>query len=104
MNELHEDGCLITIASNKGPGLEIRSPDVCFLPLEISSQQVIVMPGEILWLLSGGAIEPLFHRVRADRSNEERMSLLFFGHIDLVLPRFSCTAKNLSRQLWHRYR
>ncbi len=82
INELHEDGCLITIASNTGPGLEIRSPDGSFLPLEISSQQVIVMPGEILWLLSGGAIEPLFHRVRADRSSEERMSLLFFGDID----------------------
>jgi isopenicillin N synthase-like dioxygenase len=40
------------------------------------------MPGEIIWLLSGGRIPPLFHRVNPKPSCEERIALLFFGDIN----------------------
>ena len=40
------------------------------------------MPGEILWLLSGGQIRPLYHRVRREPGCSERLALLLFGDIN----------------------
>jgi isopenicillin N synthase-like dioxygenase len=81
INELHEDGCLLTITSVTGPGLELECRDGSFIPLAPSGEEILIMSGEILSLLSGGAIRPAFHRVRPTRSSAERMSLLFFADL-----------------------
>jgi isopenicillin N synthase-like dioxygenase len=82
VNDLHEDGCLITIASASGPGLEIHDADQLFLPITPERDQLLALPGEIMSLLSGGRIRPLYHRVMADSRCKERLSILFFGDVD----------------------
>jgi isopenicillin N synthase-like dioxygenase len=85
INESHEDGDLVTVTCVTGPGLEIQVMDKEFIPLTTTFEELLVMPGEIAWLLSGGQVRPLYHRVRAHTQNIERMALLFFGDIDPAL-------------------
>jgi isopenicillin N synthase-like dioxygenase len=82
INDPHEDGDLLTIACATGPGLELQKAGGEFIPITTATNEVLVMPGEIAWLLSGGQIRPLWHRVRREPGCGERMSLLFFGDID----------------------
>jgi isopenicillin N synthase-like dioxygenase len=82
LHELHEDGHLITLASVSGPGLEIKSNQGQFISVNPISDEIIIMPGEIAWLLSGGAIRPLYHQVKPVKSCPRRLSLLFFVDID----------------------
>jgi isopenicillin N synthase-like dioxygenase len=82
IHETHEDGTLLTLAFANGPGLEIRSTDDKFVPMTTSQNDALVMPGEILSLLSGGDIQPLQHRVIPGGQQSERLALLFFGDID----------------------
>jgi len=88
INDPHEDGCLLTMISVTTPGLEIQSDENTFIPFAPTPNQLLILPGEILWLLSGGKITPTFHRVRALPQYSERMSLNFFGDIspDLCEP------------------
>jgi isopenicillin N synthase-like dioxygenase len=81
INDLHEDGCLLTIMSIAGSGLELRS-ETGFTSIAASKQQVLVMAGEILWLLTGGEINPVYHRVRTVPSHLTRKSLLFFADMN----------------------
>jgi isopenicillin N synthase-like dioxygenase len=85
INDTHEDGCLITVATATGPGFEVQRPDGSYWPVTSKPDEVLLMPGEIVWLLSGGRIRPLFHRVHPDHTLSERMSLLYFGDIDPAL-------------------
>jgi isopenicillin N synthase-like dioxygenase len=81
INDVHEDGCLLTIMSIAGSGLELQSgPE--FTPVVAAKQQVLVMAGEILWLLTGGEINPVYHRVRAIPSCSTRKSVLFFADMN----------------------
>jgi isopenicillin N synthase-like dioxygenase len=82
IHDLHEDGNLVTIACATGPGLETQQPDGSLQAIEAALPQVIVMPGEIAWLLSGGCVRPVWHRVRRVPSCSERLALLFFADID----------------------
>jgi isopenicillin N synthase-like dioxygenase len=82
INEPHEDGTLITLACATGPGLELQRNAKEFVPLTTATGEMIAMPGEITWLLSGGQIPPLYHRVRPENRENERIALLFFGDID----------------------
>ena len=82
IHDLHEDGNLVTIACATGPGLEIQEPDGSLQGIEAILPHVIVMPGEIAWLLSGGCVRPVWHRVRRVPSCSERLALLFFADID----------------------
>lgn len=82
IHEEHEDGNLITLACSTAPGLELKMLDGSYLPLHTSQSQVIVMPGEILWLLSGGGIQPLWHRVVTGSAHAERLALLYFADLD----------------------
>lgn len=82
INDLHEDGHLITVACSTGPGLELLTRSGKFLPVTTKCNEVVIMPGEIIWLLSGGYVRPLYHRVRSERNRQNRLALLFFGDID----------------------
>ncbi len=57
------------------------------MSITTAPNEVLVMPGEIVWLLSGGQIRPLHHRVRREPSCSERLALLFFGDINPRLCR-----------------
>lgn len=82
INDLHEDGNLITVACSTGPGLEVLTHSGKFLPVTTKCNEVVIMPGEIIWLLSGGYIRPLYHRVHSESQSHKRLALLFFGDID----------------------
>jgi isopenicillin N synthase-like dioxygenase len=81
INESHEDGVLITLACATGPGFEVQSASEGFTPITTQTDEVIAMPGEITWLLSGGLIRPLYHRVLPLADQYERLALLFLGDI-----------------------
>jgi isopenicillin N synthase-like dioxygenase len=85
INEVHEDGDLVTFANATGPGLEIRTGDESFLSVTTKSDELVIMPGELAWLLSGGHFNPAFHRVHPNPIETERMALLFFADIDPTL-------------------
>jgi hypothetical protein len=82
INELHEDGNLFTIACADGPGLEIMLPTGEFVPVTALPPKILIMPGEIAWLLSGGAVAPLYHRVSPGPGIPERISMLLFCDLD----------------------
>lgn len=76
----HEDGLLFTILQSTAPGLEIRGKDGSFVPVQTTPDELLVMPGEIASLLSGGDFEPLYHRVRNRSDVTKRMSLMYFSN------------------------
>lgn len=82
INELHEDGNLLTLGCATAGGLEVQPNENDLVPVWADGAQVIAMPGEVMWLLTGGRIKPLHHQVRASASSEERLSLLFFADLD----------------------
>jgi isopenicillin N synthase-like dioxygenase len=88
IHEAHEDGHLLTIACSTAPGLERQVEEEQFVPISTSTHEFVVMPGDIAYLLSGGRIRPLYHRVQTDINCEERMALLFFADVspDLCDP------------------
>jgi isopenicillin N synthase-like dioxygenase len=82
IHDAHEDGDLLTLACATGPGLEMQTESGGFQPVMAPPGQLVIMPGEIAWLLSGGQIRPLWHRVRPLSQERERFALLYFGDID----------------------
>lgn len=81
IHEAHEDGNLLTLACATGPGLELRTGKAEFVQMTVNPGELVVMPGQIAWLLSGGQIRPQYHRVRPHSGSEERIALLFFGDL-----------------------
>lgn len=82
VNALHEDLNLLTINFADKPGLEVEAAEGKVTEITRVAGEAVVLPGEIAWLLSGGQIKPLHHRVRADSRIEERLALLFFADLD----------------------
>lgn len=74
----HEDGLLFTLWQATAPGLEVRTRDGRFVAMDPRPGELLVMPGEIAMLMSGGEIEPLYHRVRNRAGAGERLSLMYF--------------------------
>lgn len=82
INEEHEDLDLLTLTLAPVPGLEVQWIDNTFVPATTNADQVLILPGEIAWLLSGGQLQPVYHRVRASADIRERLSLLFFADLE----------------------
>jgi len=82
INEEHEDLDLLTLTMAPTPGLEVEWTKETFLPTTTKPGQVLILPGEIAYLLSGGQLQPIYHRVRAYPQIPERLSLLFFADLD----------------------
>ena len=85
LQDAHEDGHLVTIASSFEPGLEIKVDGV-FRPVEVARNQVLIMPGSLLTIMTGGKVSPLIHRVRNVKGVKDRASLMFFVNPDLDHP------------------
>jgi len=73
----HEDGHLITLVTSKTPGLEIQT-DNGYVPVELADDEMLIMPGSLLTLMTGGAIPPLFHQVKNSYRKDPRYSMMFF--------------------------
>jgi isopenicillin N synthase-like dioxygenase len=82
INDLHEDRDLITITCATGPGLQVQVGSGEFKSVTTEQGELLILPGEIAWLLSGGYVQPLWHRVITCPEQPVRKSLLFFGDID----------------------
>lgn len=83
MQNRHEDGHLVTLWLANAPGLEVFDKDSPE-PEAINPQsgQLVIMSGQLLTLLTGGEIPPLFHQVRSHSNILERLSLMYFVNPD----------------------
>lgn len=86
LQDPHEDMHLITLVCADAPGLEIEV-DGEFVPAELGADELLLMPGSILTLMTGGRVKPLYHQVRNNHRNAPRSSLMFFVNpeVDQVL-------------------
>jgi hypothetical protein len=82
IHDSHEDGNLLTLACATEIGLEVQRADGLFVSVPASLDNMLIMPGEIAWLLSAGEIQPLWHRVVPKHRITERIAILFFADID----------------------
>lgn len=73
----HEDGHLITAVTATGPGLEMKL-DGEYVPVELEADEMLLMPGSLLTLMTGGLIQPLFHQVKNSYRKDSRYSMMFF--------------------------
>jgi isopenicillin N synthase-like dioxygenase len=78
----HEDSDLLTVAVATEAGLEIERSPGEWRALPHRLDQLLILPSEVLWLLSGGRIAPLYHRVRRVAGIERRLALLYFADAD----------------------
>ncbi|MGH6890954.1 MAG: 2OG-Fe(II) oxygenase family protein [Dongiaceae bacterium] len=86
LQDPHEDGHLVTLVRTNAPGLEIEVDGV-FVPAEAAGDELLLMPGSLLSLMTGYRVKPLYHQVRNSRRTDPRSSLLYFVNpeIDQVL-------------------
>jgi isopenicillin N synthase-like dioxygenase len=82
INELHEDGVLMTVTCVTGPGLEVQTQSGSLIPLVTGPTEALAMTGEIAYLLSGGLIPAVFHQVRPVSACTERLAFVFLGDAD----------------------
>ncbi|MEM5583396.1 2OG-Fe(II) oxygenase family protein [Roseibium sp. AS2] len=77
LQDHHEDGHLLTVVKALEPGLEIR-PDDRFEPVVLERNEILLMPGSLLSIMTGGEIPALWHRVRNTNAQQNRASMMFF--------------------------
>jgi isopenicillin N synthase-like dioxygenase len=77
LQDPHEDGHLVTLVSTNAPGLEIEVNGE-FVPADIGEDEILLMPGSLLSLMTGYRVKPLYHQVRNTRRTDPRSSLLYF--------------------------
>jgi isopenicillin N synthase-like dioxygenase len=77
LQDPHEDGHLITFVLTNAPGLEIQI-DGEFVPANLGENELLVMPGSLLSLMTGYRVKPGYHQVRNTRRTDPRSSLLYF--------------------------
>lgn len=82
LQDPHEDGHLITLVRATEPGLEIKIDDR-FAAIELAADEMIVMPGSLLTLMTGNMVPPLFHQVRNSLRRTARYSQMFFVNPEL---------------------
>lgn len=77
LQDPHEDGHLITLVRANAPGLEIQIGDR-YVAVEPAENELLVMAGSILSLMTGDLVPPLYHQVRNTFRTDPRYSLMFF--------------------------
>lgn len=85
LQDAHEDGHLLTIVTSRQPGLEFEV-DGRFEPANLAPDELLIMPGGILTLMTGGLMQPLVHRVRNVPGLRTRASLMFFVNASVTNP------------------
>jgi isopenicillin N synthase-like dioxygenase len=86
LQDQHEDGHLLTFINTTAAGLEIRDTPAGFTPVTTTPNEVLVMPGSVLTAMTGGQVQPLYHRVR-NCGILGRKSLMYFVNpqLDIAL-------------------
>jgi isopenicillin N synthase-like dioxygenase len=82
LQDPHEDGHLITLVRATEPGLEIKI-DGSFRSVELAADEMLVMPGSLLTLMTGNLVPPLYHQVRNSLRRAARYSQMFFVNPEL---------------------
>ncbi|HET6158624.1 MAG TPA: 2OG-Fe(II) oxygenase family protein [Dongiaceae bacterium] len=77
LQDSHEDGHLVTMVSTNAPGLEIQVNGE-FVPADVGRDELLLMPGSLLSLMTGYRVKPLYHQVRNSRRTDPRFSMLYF--------------------------
>jgi isopenicillin N synthase-like dioxygenase len=77
LQDSHEDAHLVTLAKSNAPGLEIEV-DGTFVPAGSDGNEIVVMPGSLLSLMTGYKIKPGYHQVRNTHRRDTRSALLLF--------------------------
>lgn len=98
----HEDGVVATVIWTSAPGLEVFHKND-LIPLTPGPDEVFVMPGGILEVMTGGEFPPLFHLarnvrlVRPGQYDPERKSIMYFSNFDprkQSLEPYICNQRN----------
>lgn len=77
LQDRHEDGHLVTLVRTNAPGLEIEV-DGKMVPAEVGKDELLLMPGSLLSLMTGDRVKPMYHQVRNSRRTDPRSSMLYF--------------------------
>lgn len=80
INTVHDDITVLSLCHAEQPGLEVELEMPVYAPVYPGPQALVALPGKIATLLSGGAIEPVRHRVRGGAAGR-RLSLIFFADL-----------------------
>ena len=82
LQDPHEDGTFATLTIATAEGLEIMTQDASFMALSLARGELLCMPGDIMHLMTGGRIRPLYHQVKRSAKSVERLSLMYFASLD----------------------
>jgi isopenicillin N synthase-like dioxygenase len=103
IQEAHEDGHLVTFLFSDADGLEVQPPSGEWTPVLPSPEKLVCFPGECGAFLTGDAIIPMPHRVRAHKNVPLRVSVAYFVNPDLdqELPPWFDNDRNRGVDLLH---
>tara|TARA_B110001454_G_C12709456_1_gene430089 strand:- start:828 stop:1691 length:864 start_codon:yes stop_codon:yes gene_type:complete len=93
LQDRHEDGHLITLIKPTRDGLVIFLNDR-EVPVHLADDEVIVITGSLLTLLSDGQIPTMYHAVRNPKMELARKSLVYFAIPDLQRSYTTLLGKN----------
>jgi len=85
LQDAHEDGHLLTVVTSRQRGLEAEIGGR-FEAINFARNELLLMPGSILTLMTGGRIKPLPHRVRNVKEVATRASLMYFCNASVTHP------------------
>lgn len=90
MQEAHEDGHLFTIWHSTSEGLEVfPTGDMkTAVPIVADTNEMIIFPGDLCSILTGGKIKPLYHQVRRVDTVAQRFAVMYFSNPSIKTPCF----------------
>jgi isopenicillin N synthase-like dioxygenase len=95
LQQSHEDAVFLTVIWTSAVGLEaVRGEEL--RPLNFGPDEVAVMPGGVMTMMTGGEIEPLFHLARNHRILD-RKSIMYFVSPDASGPIEPFTVNDFNR-------
>jgi isopenicillin N synthase-like dioxygenase len=92
LQDRHEDGHIVTLVHGAKPGLELFL-DGEVVPIATAEDELVVMPGSVLTMLTGGAVEPMYHQVR-NLGLPDRRSVMYFVNPEMNEPILPWVGKN----------
>ena len=87
LQEPHDDSLYMTFIKANLPGLELDVGNGNYRSIVLDHDEILVMPGEILALLSGFKIKPQIHRVVRHENQLERLALGYFTYPNIDVTR-----------------
>jgi len=92
LQDRHEDGHMVTVLHGTAPGLEIflteAEDENSATAVTTEANEVLIMPGSAMTMLTGGDIKPLYHQVR-NLGLTDRRSIMYFVNPDMHEPLYA---------------